>query len=96
MGRNNVRRRKMSKALDLLGEQIMALGTDPLELDAYLALIHMIDLECPLHPEAEALEDVNEGGCRLCRSDGLKRHHARRKAEGRPIIPPRPRKKSTL
>ena len=51
---------------------------------------------CPLHPGFVRDDDDDVIGCTICArdakarlSDGLKRHHARRKAEGRPIIPPR-------
>lgn len=92
-GGNNDRRARMSEALTVLGVQIAERGQDPLEMDGYLKLIHLIELECPLHPEAVPFDDVEDGACRLCVSDGLKYHHAKRKAEGRPIVPPRRRAK---
>jgi AcrR family transcriptional regulator len=64
-------------------------GIDPMTVDALLYADGLLGFSCPLHPEANPEEDFNEEReCRLCRSDGLKRHHERRKQEGRPIVPP--------
>lgn len=44
---------------------------------------------CPLHPDAPSGAMSDDGQvCDLCVRDGLRRHHARRKADGRPVLPP--------
>jgi Homeodomain-like domain len=91
VGRVSDRRNQMRAALDSLGEEIeRRLGCDALDLAGFTTLYGLLNLTCPLHPEAVMLEDVNpDTGCSMCRSDGLRRHHVRRKREGRPIVPPR-------
>ncbi len=51
---------------------------------------------CPLHPDAGP-EVMGDDGmvCGWCVRDGLRRHHARRKAQGRPVLPPRVRRTPT-
>ena len=90
-GRNSAWQTALCDALDALGAR---LGDHLSECDEFLSLVNLLFLTCRFHPEAVGLDDVDHMGCALCRSAGLKRHHKRRKAEGRPIVPPRPKRKA--
>lgn len=70
-------------------------GLEPTDCEAFVALHHEL-YRCPRHPHAVLGEDIDDDGCRFCLSDGMRRHHARRKTEGRPIIPPRPKPKLAI
>ncbi|MFI5296518.1 MAG: helix-turn-helix domain-containing protein [Polyangiales bacterium] len=86
------------KALNLVGkifDELKAKGIDGTKIDALVRLHAELGWTCPLHPEAIPDVDVSaESDCKLCVHHGLKRHHARRKEEGRPILPPRRRESS--
>jgi hypothetical protein len=73
-----------------------------LDLDEITNLGGALCWSCPIHPDAilEDFDEENGSGCLICAKgskerarEGLKRHHARRKAEGRPIAPPRKMKR---
>lgn len=84
------RQRRMAKLLDAIAEELRARGiAEPLELEPFIELYDMLHMQCAFHAEADWERDFEQdGSCRLCRSDGLKRHHTRRKADGKPILPP--------
>jgi hypothetical protein len=100
-------RRRLFKMSERIFEELEKAGMDPLSnypanripmwAQAFLDLHQELGWKCPVHPEADPdKEDVWAGSaCRLCVADGLKRHHERRKAEGRPIVPPWRREKGT-
>jgi hypothetical protein len=97
-------RRKIVALVGALEAKAASLGLDLWDLDEYLGLLGHLNWSCPIHPEQEDLEggfSDNAEGCLKCiasvaekRSDGLKRHHERRKQAGDPILPPRRPKKS--
>lgn len=94
VGRNTKRRHALLAAVDRAFEVLDASGDYGAMFDALISIDALVRYHCPLHPDATIAdmldEDVaGEGACRLCRSDGLRRHHVRRKAEGRPVVPPR-------
>ena len=88
IGRGNNRHSRLVTLGWLVVEWAEKQGFEWTEVPVLLDLLCEIN-SCPRHPEAIAFEDVDDKGCRFCVSDGLKQHHARRKAEGRPILPPR-------
>jgi len=97
VGRQSRARTALRKALDQFDDELRDAGVEASEFDGYLRLYGLLHFDCPMHPEAEPDIDVGPDrlACRLCQVDGLKRHHERRRAEGRPIVPPRPKKKAT-
>jgi hypothetical protein len=87
-------RRKLLKLIDRVFKELEARNIDPLGVQALLDLYGEVGFRCQVHPEAHPDHDVMpDMDCRLCVRDGLRRFHARRKAEGRPIVPPRRRPK---
>ena len=83
-----LRRKRLFAMIVKVFDELKANGIEPTEIESLLTLHGTVGWTCPFHPEAQPEVDVNPDGCRLCQSDGLKRHHARRKQEGRPILPP--------
>ena len=66
-----------------------ARGIDEVFFDSPLGYLNEALYWCDRHPDAVPFEDItDEEGCRLCKHEGMVRHHAKRKAEGRPIVPP--------
>lgn len=83
------RRHELSPLVLQIGAFLQERGIDPAECAPLLALARAMWFECPLHIDADpATTFENDGSCKLCRSAGGRRHHRRRKAEGRPIYPP--------
>ena len=70
----------VERVMDWIDER---LGTDGewAECDALCELSHMTRFSCPIHPEADPDDMLESNGtCGMCRSDGLRRHHARRRS----------------
>jgi hypothetical protein len=90
-------RRRTVKLIEALETAVKAFGIDlrAMEVDALYELLDHLTFSCPIHPEAKPEDFSQEGtGCLLCQDAKLKqhlgmvRHHARRKRQGRPILPP--------
>jgi lambda repressor-like predicted transcriptional regulator len=93
-------RRKIVAKVEALEDSLRALGIDAWGIEGFLDLIGHLNFSCPIHPENETFDNLDgfseDGeGCMKCiasvadkKSAGLKRHHERRKEEGRPIVPP--------
>lgn len=64
-------------------------GVEPCNVDALMELFGLVCIQCPIHPEAEPGDDVDNGYCLLCKSDAQKRMHERRAEQGLPkLLPP--------
>lgn len=86
-------RKEIMKRIEALGDALEAADLLKGDVDnAFLDLSGYVLFTCPLHPEnkSDAQMDtyMDDGECMLCRRDGMVGFHARRKAEGRPIVPP--------
>lgn len=87
-------RRRLFKMIDRIVDALESMNLEALAIPSVAALHAELGWRCPIHPEALPEDDVGPDiECRLCVRDGLKRHHERRKEEGRPILPPWQRRK---
>jgi predicted transcriptional regulator len=88
-------RRQLFQQFQKVVQVLIEMGIeDPFDVKEISEFNHRLGWQCHLHPEAEPDIDIDpDTECSLCVSDGLKRHHERRKEEGRPIVPPRKQKK---
>ncbi len=82
--------RKLKKLVFAIGDWLEARGLDPGMCDP-LAELHCELYRCPRHPNASPLEDIDDTGCRFCKSDAAKIHNAKRKKPAASAeIPPPP------
>jgi hypothetical protein len=80
---------RIFRMFEKLGSEIDARGISAMDIPGFTEIYSALAFECPRHPEADAIDDVDpELGCRLCKRDGMRRHHEKRRAEGRTIVPP--------
>ncbi|MFI5296519.1 MAG: helix-turn-helix domain-containing protein [Polyangiales bacterium] len=82
-------RRRVLGLIAKVFDELKAKGIDGTDIEALVNLHCEIGWTCPIHPEAVPNVDISaESDCKLCEHRGRVRHHERRKAEGRPILPP--------
>lgn len=86
-------RQEIMKRIDALYNVLDNKGLMTGVVDEAMSELHAyVLMTCPLHPEDQSdaqLLILSQGGdCIQCRRDGMVGFHARRKAEGRPIVPP--------
>jgi len=88
-------RHRIGKMVLAVFQELEDRNIDPIDVSSLMDLDNVVNWSCPVHPELNRLEsDLQpDDPCPLCVRDGLVRHHERRKAEGRPIVPPWARKR---
>lgn len=83
--------RDLRKKLDAFVDDLALSGIDAGDFDTFHALHAALMFACVRHPfltEDEMDRMMESNRCPRCVFEGTKRHHARRKAEGCPIVPP--------
>src|SRR5580692_7624584 len=91
------RRHLLAKLTETKDHLRATYGIDLMDYEPFLEAIASLQFSCPVHPNADietGFDHDKATGCLRCNDplfkhhEGMKRHHARRKAEGRPILPP--------
>jgi predicted transcriptional regulator len=79
--------RKLRKLAWAICNEVEKKGIEPFDLSSIADLLNLL-FSCRRHPHATPFEDVDDTGCKFCIAEGLKRHHERYRAAGKPIEPP--------